>query len=185
MDEDKVISATRKWVETFVVGLNLCPFAKKELVTGALHFSVSAATSEAELLEDLQRELKLLVEDKNRATTLLIHPNLLEDFYDYNQFLDYADALLEDMALDGVYQVASFHPDYQFADTQILDAENYTNKSPYPMLHLLPENLVEEAIAQYPDANAIPERNRRRICALGDEKLQSMKESCFDKNPGE
>jgi len=180
MDEDKIIGATRKWVETFVVGLNLCPFAKKELVTGGLHFSVSAAKSEAELLEDLQRELDLLVEDKNKTTTLLIHPNLLADFYDYNQFLDYADALLEDMELDGVYQVASFHPEYQFADTQILDAENYTNKSPYPMLHLLPENLVEEAIANYPDANTIPERNKKRICALGDEKLQNMREGCFD-----
>ncbi len=182
MDRDRVIKITRNWVETFVVGFNLCPFAKKELVTGALHFSVSEATTEEDLLADLQAGLKLLVEDKNKTTTLLIHPNVLQDFYDYNQFLDVADALLVDMKLEGVYQIASFHPNYQFSDTQIDDAENYTNKSPYPMLHLLPESLVEKAIEAYPNIDGIPEKNAELLASMGSNALHLKRSECLDKD---
>ena len=180
MDNEKIIKPVRHWVESVVVGLNLCPFAKRELVRNRVRFSVTEAVTEEQLLEALQTELELLNNDETIETTLLIHPDVLQDFYDYNQFLDYVDDLLDQLELDGIYQVASFHPDYQFGGTEPDDVENYTNKSPYPMLHLIRESSLEQAIATYPDSDKIPERNIALLETMGREKMKALLQACFD-----
>src|SRR5690554_5702856 len=180
MSESKVVSATRQWVEEVVVGFNLCPFAKRELVKDRVRFVVSEAKSEDELLQALQSELQRLEDEPDVETTLLIHPGVLQDFFAYNEFLDAADALLAYLELEGVYQIASFHPDYQFADTEPGAAENYTNRSPYPMLHLLREASLEAAIDGYPDVDSIPERNIALMNELGAEKMRAILAGCFD-----
>jgi hypothetical protein len=176
---DKVVEATKSWVNDFVVGMNLCPFAKRELDANRVRFFVSTAETEELLLADLQMELDLLNTDEAVETTLLIHPAVLQSFYDYNQFLDYADGLLVKLELEGVIQIASFHPDYQFADTAQDDVENYTNRSPYPMLHLIREQSLELAVAHYPDPEQIPHRNIAMMKQLGREKVQRLFECCF------
>ncbi|HEY9052376.1 MAG TPA: DUF1415 domain-containing protein [Gammaproteobacteria bacterium] len=180
MDNEKIIKPVRHWVKSVVVGLNLCPFAKRELVRNRVRFSVTEAVTEEQLLEALQTELELLNNDETIETTLLIHPDVLQDFYDYNQFLDYVDDLLDQLELDGIYQVASFHPDYQFGGTEPDDVENYTNKSPYPMLHLIRESSLEQAIATYPDSDKIPERNIALLETMGREKMKALLQACFD-----
>ena len=160
--------------------LNLCPFAKRELVKNRVRFAVTQATTEEQLLTALQTELELLSRETSIETTLLIHPNVLHDFYDYNQFLSYAEELLVEMKLEGVYQIASFHPDYRFAGTEPADAENYTNRSPYPLLHLIREESLERAIAAYPDVDTIPLRNTELMNTLGEDKLQQLLQACFD-----
>lgn len=178
IDDEQVICAVRNWVETFVVGMNLCPFAKRELVKNRVRFVCSAATTQAQLLLALQTELELLDAEPAVETTVLIHPAVLGDFYDFNDFLDLADRLLVEMQLEGIYQIASFHPDYQFAGTLAGDAENYTNRAPYPVLHLLREESLEQVIADYPDVNDIPERNIALMNKLGAEQLQQLLQSC-------
>ena len=158
--------------------LNLCPFAKRELVKNRIRFTVTHATTEALLLKALRVELELLSSDASIETTLLIHTYVLQDFYDYNQFLNDADELLAQLSLAGIYQVASFHPDYQFAGTDPTDAENYTNRSPYPMLHLIREESLERAIAGYPDVDGIPARNTELMNSLGADKLRALLMAC-------
>ncbi len=177
---EAMISAVRKWVETFVVGMNLCPFAKRELVKNRVRFVTTAACTQEELLTVLQAELEVLNTDPSVETTLLIHPSVLQDFYAYNDFLNIADGLLLDMELEGIYQIASFHPDYQFGGTHPDDAENYTNRAPYPILHLLREESLERVIADYPDIDDIPERNIALMNKLGTDKLQALLQSCLD-----
>lgn len=178
-NDEEIILAVRQWVETFVVGMNLCPFAKRELVKNRVRFVTTAATTAEQLLQVLQTELELLNADPSVETTLLIHPAVLQDFYDFNDFLDCADSLLVDMELEGIYQVASFHPDYQFGGTRPGDAENYTNRAPYPVLHLLREESLERVIADYPDVDDIPERNIELMNSLGQDKLQALLKSCL------
>jgi len=178
-DNDRVSAVTRQWVESVVVKLNLCPFAKRELQENRLRFSVTWATTEEHLLQALVDELELLDIDPLIETTLLIHPTVLLDFAGYNQFLGAADGLLVQMKLEGVYQIASFHPHYQFAGTDPDDAENYTNRSPYPMLHLLRETSLEQAIAACPDIDQVPARNSERMNSLGGEKLQALLRACL------
>jgi len=178
--DDKIVRSVRQWVETVVVGLNLCPFAKRELVKNRVRFVVTKATSEGPLLVALEDELELLSNEASVETTLLIHPGVLQNFYAYNQFLNSADALLQQMKLESVYQIASFHPDYQFAGTEQDDVENYTNRSPYPMLHLIREESLERAIAGYPDVDKIPARNTELMNTLGEDKLQQLLQACFD-----
>ena len=180
MEHEKIIKTVRHWVETLVVGLNLCPFAKRELINNRVRFTVTDATTEQQLLETLQAELQLLNNDPSVETTLLIHPNVLQDFYDYNEFLDYADGLLIQLELDGVYQIASFHPNYQFADTEPDDVDNYSNRSPYPLLHLIREQSLERAIANYPNSDQIPQRNVELLRSLGSKKMQALFQSHFD-----
>lgn len=179
MQDEKIINPVRHWLETLVVGLNLCPFAKRELMNNRVRFSVTEAVTEAELLNDLHAELELLNHDQAVATTLLIHPNVLQDFLDYNQFLSYADDLLAQMGLEGIFQIASFHPGYQFAGTRLDDVENYTNRSPYPLLHLIREESLERAIANYPDTNRIPKHNIGLLESLGKDKMQALMQACF------
>ena len=178
-NDEEIILAVRQWVETFVVGMNLCPFAKRELVKNRVRFVTTAATTAEQLLQVLQTELELLNADPSVETTLLIHPAVLQDFYDFNDFLGCADILLLDMELEGIYQVASFHPDYQFGGTRPGDAENYTNRAPYPVLHLLREESLERVIADYPDVDDIPERNIELMNSLGQDKLQALLKSCL------
>lgn len=179
LKHEAIIRPVRRWVETHVVGLNLCPFAKRELIKNRIRFSVTEASTEEELLVDLHAELELLDSDETVETTLLIHPQVLQDFYDYNQFLGHADRLLGQMGLNGVFQIASFHPDYQFGGTEPGDVENYTNRSPYPILHLIREESLEKAIANFPDTDKIPERNIALLKSLGRDKMQALFLACF------
>ena len=180
MKNDQIISAVQHWVETLVVGLNLCPFAKRELAKNRVRFLVSSASSEEQLLGDLESELILLESDNHIETTLLIHPRVLQDFYDYNQFLDYAEGLVTQMNMEGLYQIASFHPEYQFAGTEPDDVENYTNRAPFPLLHLLREESLERAIDSYPQVEQIPDRNIERLNDLGQDKVHALLRSCFE-----
>ena len=159
----------RRWLERAVIGLNLCPFAKSVYQKAQVRIVVSDASTERALLEQLGEELALLRDTPAEAidTTLLVHPQVLQDFLDYNDFLDDADALVEAMDLAGELQVASFHPDYQFADTEPDDAENLTNRAPYPILHLLREASIDRAVAAYPDPDVIVERNIDTVRKLG------------------
>ncbi|GAA0842296.1 DUF1415 domain-containing protein [Marinobacter szutsaonensis] len=179
MGETDIINATRKWVEDVVVGYNLCPFAKRELVRNRVRFVVSEAETEDDLLHALHSELQRLDDEPEIETTLLIHPNVLEDFGPYNEFLDAADGLLAYLEMEGVYQIASFHPDYQFEGTEPDSAENYTNRSPFPMLHLLREASLEAAIDSYPDVEGIPQRNIELMEKLGAEKMRNILRSCL------
>lgn len=166
---ENIIAATQKWLEKAVIGLNLCPFAKAVHVKKQIRYVVSAAQDEESLHADLMAELQFLAnaDPEQVDTTLLIHPHALADFLDYNDFLDVADATLDELDLAGTLQIASFHPDYQFADTREDDIENYTNRSPYPMLHLLREDSVERAVAAFPDAASIFEKNMETMRTLG------------------
>ena len=164
-----MVAATRRWVERAVIGLNLCPFARAVSVRGQVPYAVSDATDPDALLEDLESELRLLsFSDADQVdTTLLILPFVLSDFLDYNDFLDEADAAVARMGLEGVIQVASFHPQYQFDGTDPDHITNYTNRSPFPILHLLREASVSAAVAAFPEADLIYQRNLDTMERLG------------------
>jgi len=163
------IAATRHWLEQAVIGLNLCPFARAVHVKRQIRWVESPARDAQGLLEDLVRELQFLAAAEPEAvdTTLLIHPHALIDFLDYNDFLDVADAAIEEQGLSGVLQVASFHPDYRFEGAAPDDVGNFSNRSPYPMLHLLREDSIARAVAACPEAESIYERNIERLRRLG------------------
>ena len=170
-DPLQVEADVRRWLERAVIGLNLCPFAKAVYVKEQVRIVVSDASTERALLEELGEEMARLRDTPADEidTTLLVHPQVLADFLDYNDFLDDADALVEAMDLDGVLQVASFHPHYQFAGTEPGDVENLTNRAPYPILHLLREASVDRAVAAYAEPEAIIERNVATVRELGHE----------------
>lgn len=172
MEHNLILDVTRRWVSEIVIGLNLCPFARRELVRERIRFVATDADSEEALLMALQDELVHLNEHPEVETTLLVHPGVLRDFADYNEFLAAADGLLEYLELDGIYQIASFHPDYQFGGTKPDDAENYTNRSPYAMLHLLREESLERVIASYPGTESIPGQNIELMNRLGAEEMR-------------
>ena len=164
-----MIARTRDWLERAVIGLNLCPFAKAVHVKQQVRYVVSDASSEEALLIDLLHELESLydADPEQVETTLLIHPYVLTDFLDYNQFLEVADAAVSELEMDGEIQVASFHPDYQFAGSGPNDVENFSNRAPYPTLHLLRETSIARAVAAFPDAASIYERNIETLRRLG------------------
>ncbi len=166
---DRVIAATRRWLERAVIGLTLCPFAEAVYRGDRVRFQVSEQRSVAGLLQDLQSELVYLdgQDSADCETTLLIHPWVLNDFLEFNDFLETCDAAVADLQLEGEIQVASFHPRYQFADTQAADVENCTNHSPFPTLHLLREASIERALAGMPRPESIYENNIVRLRALG------------------
>lgn len=168
-DRDAIVAASREWLVRAVIGLNLCPFAKAVHVKERIRYVVSEASELEVLCEDLCRELQHLhaTDAETVETTLLIHPCVLQDFLDYNDFLDVADALIQDLGLEGEIQIASFHPEYQFAGTSKQSIENYTNRSPYPMLQLLRESSIADAVESYPDASSIYERNIETLRDLG------------------
>lgn len=175
-DDLRVIAMTRAWLEHAVIGLNLCPFARAPLLLGRVRFRVSHAEDTDALLDDLCGELQSLhaADPVDCETTLLIHPRVLGDFLDYNDFLDSADAALDVLGLEGEVQVASFHPHYCFADAGPDDVDNATNRSPYPILHLLREASIERAIESIDDPEAIPRRNIETMQRLGREGWQSL-----------
>ena len=165
----EIIQRTRHWLEAAVIGLQLCPFASPVYRRNLVHFAVSQALSETDLETDLRHELIRLRDSPPEIieTTLLIHPWVLQKFPDYNQFLDVADALLAELRLDGEVQIASFHPDYCFAGAPPDDITHYTNRSPYPTLHLLRETSVSQAVDSVSDAGASPEINMATLRRLG------------------
>lgn len=169
MQHDSVIAATRAWLEKAVIDLNLCPFAKAVYLKNQVRFVVSSAPHLDGLLEDLDRELDFLAaaDPEQVDTTLLIHPSLLPDFLDFNDFLQLAEAAVDEHQLQGVIQIASFHPQFQFADTAPDDMQNYTNRAPYPTLHLLREASIDKAVAAFPEAETIYQRNIATLDRLG------------------
>lgn len=181
MHHSDYIQAVQQWVKTIVIDLNLCPFAADVYMRNAVRFKCSEATSAETLLLHLHDELLFISQEDQIETTLLIHPYVLNDFDAYNQFLQYADDLLDEMKLSGQFQIASFHPDYQFADSEFNDVDNFTNRSPYPILHILDEQQLENAIATYPDTTNIPERNKKLMQKIGAEKMKGLLQACFTK----
>ena len=170
-DEAPELAATRAWLERAVIGLNLCPFAKAVVAKRQVRYVLSDAELPEDLLEELAEELLRLRDTPADEvdTTLLVHPRVLTDFLDYNDFLDRVDALVDALGLEGELQVASFHPDYQFADTDPDDVSNFTNRAPYPTLHLLREDSVARAVEAFPDPDSIVSRNIATLEALGRE----------------
>ncbi|MGN6328556.1 MAG: DUF1415 domain-containing protein [Rhodanobacter sp.] len=175
-DDAPFIADTTRWVERAVVGLNLCPFARAPLVQGKLRLRVSHARDTDALLDDLCGELQSLnaLAPDECETGLLIHPFVLNDFLDYNDFLDVADAAVQTLGLEGIWQVASFHPRYQFADTSPDDIANFSNRSPWPTLHLLREASVERAMALMSDTDAIYRNNIATLERLGHTGWQAL-----------
>ena len=176
MDEADVIAAMREWIEKAVIGLNLCPFAKAVYVKNQVRYVVSHAPHLDGLLEDLDRELDFLAGADPEAvdTTLLIHPTLLPDFLDFNDFMQLAEAALDEHGLDGVIQIASFHPAFQFEGTEPDDLGNYTNRAPFPTLHLLREASIDRAVAAFPEAETIYARNIETLQTLGHAGWQAL-----------
>ena len=169
MDDAAVVALTVQWLERAVIGLNLCPFAKSVHVKGQIHYVVTAASTRADLLAVLKNELNGLLaqESTARDTTLLIAPAAFLDFLDFHDFLPECDRLLRRMKLDGIFQIASFHPKFQFADSEPNDITNYTNRAPFPILHLLREDSVDRAVATFPEPDAIFEKNMQTLQDLG------------------
>jgi len=164
-----VIAATRHWLTEAVIGLNLCPFAKAVYVKEQIRYAVSDADNLEAVLTDLEAELQSLVaaDPTSLDTTLLILPRALGDFLDFNDCLYFADRLIKQLRLEGIIQIASFHPLYQFEDSEPGDIENYTNRAPYPILHLLREDSIERAVQAFPDAEEIYERNQQTLRRIG------------------
>jgi hypothetical protein len=170
-DAAAAIADTRRWLERAVIGLNLCPFAKGPLAKGLVHFAVSEAVDAERVLDDVSRELEALaaLDPSERETTLLIVAHAFGDFLDFNDFIGDAEALLRRRGLEGVLQLASFHPQFQFAGTDADDVTNCTNRSPYPIVHLLREESIDRAVAAFPDPAAIYEANMALLQRLGRE----------------
>lgn len=176
LEHEAIEANIRRWLERAVIGLNLCPFAKAVYVRDQVRIKVSDADNIDDLREELGEEMLLLRDTPAEQidTTLIVLPNVLGDFFDYNDFLDDADALLAALELEGVLQVASFHPEYQFAGTEFDDAGNNTNRAPYPVLHLLREESLDRAVAAYPEPDTIIERNIKTMDALGNDGYRKL-----------
>ncbi|AOK33134.1 MULTISPECIES: DUF1415 domain-containing protein [Burkholderia] len=166
---DDILAATRHWLARAVIGLNLCPFAKSVYVKEQVRYAISEATTLEDALAELETELRLLdaADPQQIDTTLVIYPHAFADFVDYNDALFFAERLVQQLRLDGVLQIASFHPQYQFDGTEPDDIENYTNRAPYPILHLLREDSIARAVDAFPDASAIYEKNQETLRRLG------------------
>jgi len=180
MNENEIIKQTRNWVEKVVIGLNFCPFAQREMINNRVRFAISDALNIEQALENLLQEIHFLEDNSGTETTLLIFPLAFTDFDDYLDLLDLANALIEDQGYEGIFQVASFHPNYQFADSAKDDAANFTNRSPYPMLHLLREESLELALENYPNPDTIPERNVKFAREKGLAHMRVLLESCMN-----
>ncbi|MDB5930419.1 MAG: hypothetical protein JWR60_2126 [Polaromonas sp.] len=176
MTDDDVLKQTRDWLEKAVIGLNLCPFAKAVYVKNQVRLVVSHARHADDLLEELDSELELLASTPAEEidTTLLIHPTLFDDFLDFNDFLEIAESVLDEHGLEGVVQLASFHPKFQFEGTEPDDIGNYTNRAPFAMLHLLREESIDRAVQAFPQAEAIFEENIKTLEKLGHAGWQAL-----------
>jgi hypothetical protein len=173
VNDQVVVEHTRRWISSFVIGLGLCPFARRVFDAGGIRYAISHARDKDALSTDLASELHLLLATPSTQieTTLLIHPQVLGNFLDYNDFLGDVEQLLDELHLRGTIQVASFHPQYRFAGTEPNAAENYTNCSPYPMLHLLRETSVSQAAEASDEVLNIPRRNIETMRNLGQEHI--------------
>ena len=180
--EPLALAETRAWVDRAVIGLNLCPFAKAPQVKGQVRYRLSQATDPAALLADLVTELEKLAEApaERIETTLLVHPGVMTDFAEYNDFLEVVDATVAELDLEGIVQVASFHPQYQFDGTAPDDVENATNRAPYPTLHLLREDSIDRAVEAFPQAEAIYETNIETMQRLGTHGWSALQRQCRD-----
>lgn len=174
--DDQIIADVQQWLDDVVIGLNLCPFAAKPRAEGRIRICVSHASTDEALLDDMQTELERLSDTPNGEleTIILAIPDMLADFGDYNQFLDLVDLWLQQFGWESELQVASFHPDYQFEGTEPDDAGNLTNRSPWPLLHLIREDSLEQVLAHYPDPETIPERNVLRMAGLSDDERKRL-----------
>ncbi|NRP36408.1 MULTISPECIES: DUF1415 domain-containing protein [unclassified Marinobacterium] len=172
--ENEVIKSTQHWVDKIVVGLNLCPFAKKSIDQNQLRYLVYTGDDIESITQLLVEELERLVNDKSIETTLLIHPNFTKDFDAYLDYLAGVDELIDALGYSGVFQVAGFHPDYQFDGVAEIDPANHTNRSPYPMMHLLREASVAWAVETHPDIDSVPERNVELLREMGEKGIQEL-----------
>jgi len=177
-----VIDATQAWLKSIIIEYNICPFAKRELEKGSIRFSVNQDTEIEDCLLHLMVECDRLDTDQSIETTLLIYANTFTAFDDYLDFLEMADTLLIDQGYEGIYQLASFHPDYCFEGAEQDDPANYTNRSPYPMLHLLRESGIKRAVSTYPHPENIPQRNIELTRELGLTKMQALLAKCYQAN---
>ncbi|HRH67106.1 MAG TPA: DUF1415 domain-containing protein [Bacteroidia bacterium] len=176
---DQIIRQTKKWITDVVVGLNFCPFAAKELRRGTIHFEVILGADVEGSLESLGRAFVQLDEQEAIETTLLVFPDAYSAFDEYLDLVHVAEALLLEMGYEGIYQIASFHPDYLFEGSTEDDPANYTNRSPYPMLHLLREQSLSAAIDSYPGAENIPQRNIEQARKMGLMQMKVLRDACF------
>ena len=165
-ETQKTITRVRRWIEKAVIGLNLCPFARSVYQQNKVRLIVSKSGRVDALMLELYQQCQYLIETPEIETTLLIIPYQLEEFAEFNQILDQVDALIEGYEWSGVFQIASFHPKYQFHNTNIEDRENWTNRSPFPILQILRETGVERALSGYPDPDRIPEKNIRKLIEM-------------------
>jgi hypothetical protein len=173
------LHATTKWLDSLIIAYNLCPFAQRERERGSIRFSVDYHTALESCLLTMIQECERLDSDDNIETTLVIYANAFASFDDYLDFLALAEDLLYEQGYEGVYQLASFHPHYCFDDAGLNDPANYTNRSPYPMLHLIRETSIEQAVSHYPDPDNIPQRNIELTRNLGLTKLQDLLAACY------
>ncbi len=176
--DEVIISQTREWVSTVVIGDNFCPFAKKEMVNNSIRYVVCTQTLE-DMLVTLISECKHLDNTPSTETTLLIYPEGFSEFQVFLELVAIADNLMADQGYEGVYQLASFHPDYCFADSSTDDPANYTNRSPYPTLHLIREESIERALQDIQNPEKIPERNVRYAREKGLSAMQAKLSACL------
>ncbi len=174
-----VIKQTEKWIRDVVIGLNLCPFAAKEIKNNTVKYVCSDNDTVENVLSTIIEECVYLDNNPNTETTLIILPNSFSDFDDYLEILEYIDETLFKFNYEGIYQVASFHPNYEFEDSEVNDAANYTNRSPYPMLHILREESIEKVLDKYPNHEDIPERNVNFTREKGIEYMKMLRDACF------
>ncbi len=175
----RVMKVTEKWIKTVVVDHEFCPFAGRELEAGSIAMRVLEQCTDGACCDAMLDELHGMDSDETIETTFLILINSHSDFEEYLDLVGYAESFLESNGYDDVYQLASFHPDYCFVDSSLDDAANYTNRSPYPMIHILRADSVEKAIEQHPDTMAIPERNIRVARELGVDTLKALLDQCW------
>ena len=173
------IKQTVEWIQSMVIGLNLCPFAKREINNNTARIEVSTATAIDDALTDFMMEIEHLQANPTIGTSVLIYPHILHDFFEYLDFVDLANDLLANAGYEGIYQLATFHPDYCFQGVKTDDVTNYTNRSPYPMLHLLREEMLDQAIAYYGNTEVIPENNMRCLRELGLVEVKKRLEQCM------
>ena len=173
-NQSRIIKQTQNWLYKVVIAYSICPFAKREFDRGSIHYEVIVRDELEQQLEQLILSCEQLDEDPEIETSLLIFSHSLAGFYDYLDFVDIANQLMQKQGYEGVYQLASFHPEYCFEGADENDASNYTNRSPYPMLHLLREASLEKLLASYPDPESIPERNIELTRELGLKTMQKL-----------
>ncbi len=174
-----IIEQTQKWLSSVIIKHSICPFAKREHDNNRIHYEVIESNDLETQLEQLILQCEALDDDTSRETSLLIFPNALSDFEGYLDVVEISTELMTKQGYEGTYQLASFHPQYRFADSSIDDASNYTNRSPYPMLHILREESIEKVLANYPNPEDIPERNIKLTQDLGLEEMKKLLSDCY------